>query len=69
MPARGTVLTEGSAGVFVFVLQFARLLGTQVIETTLLVAKAERLNTLGVAAAINLNYVGGHRIGTRKWSS
>jgi NADPH:quinone reductase-like Zn-dependent oxidoreductase len=48
-----TVLTQGSGGVSIFALQFARLLGAQVIATTSSAAKAERLKSLGAAAVIN----------------
>jgi NADPH:quinone reductase-like Zn-dependent oxidoreductase len=42
--AGDTVLTQGSGGVSIFALQFARLLGAQVIATTSSAAKAERLS-------------------------
>src|SRR6202521_2245731 len=51
--AGDTVLIQGSGGVSVFALQFARLLGAQVIATTSSAAKAERLKALGAAAVIN----------------
>jgi NADPH:quinone reductase-like Zn-dependent oxidoreductase len=51
--AGDTVLTQGSGGVAIFALQFARLLGAQVIATTSSAAKAERLKGLGAAAVIN----------------
>src|ERR1700674_1921014 len=51
--AGDTVLTQGSGGVSIFALQFARLLGAQVIATTSSAAKAERLKALGAAAVIN----------------
>jgi NADPH:quinone reductase-like Zn-dependent oxidoreductase len=51
--AGDTVLTQGSGGVSIFALQFARLLGAQVIATTSSAAKAERLEALGAAAVIN----------------
>jgi NADPH:quinone reductase-like Zn-dependent oxidoreductase len=51
--AGDTVLTQGSGGVSIFALQFARLLGAQVIATTSSAAKAERLRALGVAAVVN----------------
>jgi NADPH:quinone reductase-like Zn-dependent oxidoreductase len=51
--AGDTVLTQGSGGVSIFALQFARLLGAQVIATTSSAAKAERLKALGGAAVIN----------------
>jgi len=51
--AGDTVLTQGSGGVSIFALQFARLLGASVIATTSSAAKAERLKALGAAAVIN----------------
>jgi NADPH:quinone reductase-like Zn-dependent oxidoreductase len=51
--AGDTVLTLGTGGVSIFALQFARLLGAQVIATTSSAAKAERLKALGAAAVIN----------------
>ncbi len=47
------VLTQGTGGVSIFALQFARLLGAQVIATTSSAAKAERLQVLGAAAVVN----------------
>src|SRR4051795_3942330 len=46
------VLTLGTGGISIFALQFAQLLGTQVIATTSSSAKAERLKALGAAAVI-----------------
>ena len=46
-------MTQGSGGVSIFALQFARLLGAQVIATTSSAAKAERLKALGAAAVVN----------------
>ena len=51
--AGDTVLTQGSGGVSVFALQFARLLGARVIATTSTVEKAERLKALGASDVIN----------------
>jgi threonine dehydrogenase-like Zn-dependent dehydrogenase len=51
--AGDTVLTLGSGGVSVFALQFARLLGAQVIATTSTAEKAERLKALGASDVIN----------------
>jgi len=51
--AGDTVLTQGTSGVSIFALQFARLLGAQVIATTSSAEKAERLKSLGAAAVIN----------------
>jgi len=47
------VQTQGSGGVSIFALQFARLLGAQVISTTSSAAKAERLKAFGAAAVVN----------------
>jgi NADPH:quinone reductase-like Zn-dependent oxidoreductase len=47
------VLTQGTGGVSVFALQFARLAGATVIATTSSDAKAERLRALGAAEVIN----------------
>jgi len=51
--AGDTVLTQGSGGVSVFALQFARILGAHVIATTSSAGKAERLKSLGAAEVIN----------------
>jgi len=51
--AGDTVLTQGSGGVSVFALQFARVLGARVIATTSTAEKAERLNALGASEVIN----------------
>jgi NADPH:quinone reductase-like Zn-dependent oxidoreductase len=51
--AGDTVLTQGSGGVSVFALQFARILGARVIATTSTAEKAERLKTLGASEVIN----------------
>jgi NADPH:quinone reductase-like Zn-dependent oxidoreductase len=51
--AGDTVLTQGSGGVSVFALQFARVLGSRVIATTSTAEKAERLKALGAAEVIN----------------
>jgi alcohol dehydrogenase len=47
------VLTQGSGGVSVFALQFARVLGARVIATTSTAEKAERLKALGASDVIN----------------
>ncbi len=47
------LLTQGTGGVSVFALQFARLAGATVIATTSSDAKAERLRALGAAEVIN----------------
>ena len=51
--AGDTVLTQGSGGVSVFALQFARFLGARVIATTSTAEKAERLKALGASEVIN----------------
>jgi NADPH:quinone reductase-like Zn-dependent oxidoreductase len=51
--AGDTVLMQGSGGVAVFALQFARLLGARVIATTSTGEKAERLKALGASDVIN----------------
>jgi alcohol dehydrogenase len=51
--AGDTVLTQGSGGVSVFALQFARVLGARVIATTSTAQKAERLKALGASEVIN----------------
>jgi len=51
--AGDTVLTQGSGGVSVFALQFARLLGARAIATTSTGEKAERLKALGASDVIN----------------
>jgi NADPH:quinone reductase-like Zn-dependent oxidoreductase len=51
--AGDTVLIQGSGGVSVFALQFAQVLGAQVIATTSTAAKAERLKELGAAEVVN----------------
>jgi NADPH:quinone reductase-like Zn-dependent oxidoreductase len=47
------VLTQGSGGVSVFALQFARLLGARVIATSSTPEKAKRLKALGASDVIN----------------
>ncbi len=48
-----TVLTQGSGGVSVFALQFAKLAGCEVIATSSSEAKLERLTALGADHVIN----------------
>ncbi|WP_394437692.1 zinc-dependent alcohol dehydrogenase family protein [Streptomyces sp. SGAir0957] len=48
-----TLLVQGSGGVSVFALQFARLVGARVVATTSDDAKAERLRTLGAHDIVN----------------
>ncbi len=49
-----TVLTQGTGGVSIFALQFAKMCGARVIATSSSEAKIERLNMLG--ADLTLNY-------------
>src|SRR3984893_16308365 len=51
--AGDTVLIQGSGGVSVFALQFARVLGARVIATTSTAEKAERLKALGAPEGSN----------------
>ncbi len=51
--AGDTLLTLGSGGVSLFALQFAKLLGAQVIATTSSAEKAARLKALGADEVIN----------------
>ena len=51
--AGDTVLIQGSGGVSVFALQFARVLGARVIATTSTAEKVERLKALGASEVIN----------------
>jgi NADPH:quinone reductase-like Zn-dependent oxidoreductase len=51
--AGDTVLIQGSGGVSLFALQFARVLGARVIATTSTAEKAERLKALGASDVIN----------------
>ena len=51
--AGDTVVVQGSGGVSVFALQFARMLGARVFATTSGEAKAERLRALGAAAVVD----------------
>ena len=48
-----TVLVQGSGGVSVIALQFARILGARVIATTSTGEKAERLKALGASEVVN----------------
>jgi NADPH:quinone reductase-like Zn-dependent oxidoreductase len=49
----GTVLTQGTGGVALFALQFAKAMGCRVIATTSSDAKAAKLTSLGADAVIN----------------
>lgn len=51
------VLVQGSGGVSIFALQFARALGARVIATTSSAEKAERLKALGAEHVINYREV------------
>lgn len=53
LTAGQTVLIQGSGGVAVFALQFAKLLGARIIATSSSDAKLERLRALGAAETIN----------------
>ena len=53
LKAGDTVLVQGSGGVSVFALQFARLFGARVIATSGHSAKAEKLKALGAAQVID----------------
>lgn len=53
LKAGDTVLVQGSGGVSIFALQFARLFGAQVIATSSSAAKAERLKGMGAEAVID----------------
>ncbi len=48
-----TVVTQGTGGVSLFAVQFARMLGARVVATTSSDAKAERLRELGAAHVVN----------------
>jgi len=48
-----TVLTQGTGGVSIFAVQFAKMLGARVIATTSSASKAEKLLTLGAGEVIN----------------
>ncbi len=51
--AGDTVLVQGSGGVSIFALQFARMFGARVIATSSSAAKAERLKAMGAEAVID----------------
>lgn len=53
LKAGDTVLVQGSGGVSIFALQFARMFGARVIATSSSAAKAERLKALGAEAVID----------------
>ena len=47
------MLVQGSGGVSIFALQFARMFGARVIATSSSAAKAERLKAMGAEAVID----------------
>ncbi|HYD04878.1 MAG TPA: NAD(P)-dependent alcohol dehydrogenase [Reyranella sp.] len=51
--AGDTVLVQGSGGVSIFALQFARMFGARVIATSSSAAKAQRLKAMGAEAVID----------------
>jgi NADPH:quinone reductase-like Zn-dependent oxidoreductase len=53
LKAGDTVLVQGSGGVSIFALQFARMFGARVIATSSSAAKAERLRAMGAEAVID----------------
>ena len=53
LKAGETVLVQGSGGVSIFALQFAKLFGARVIATSSSAAKAERLRQMGAEAVID----------------
>lgn len=53
LKAGETVLVQGSGGVSIFALQFAKLFGARVIATSSSAAKAERLKQMGAEAVID----------------
>ena len=53
LKAGDTVLVQGSGGVSIFALQFARMFGARVIATSSSAAKAERLKQMGAEAVID----------------
>lgn len=52
LKAGDTVLVQGSGGVSIFALQFARMFGARVIATSSSAAKAQRLRDMGAEAVI-----------------
>lgn len=53
LKAGDTVLVQGSGGVSIFALQFAKMFGARVIATSSSAAKAERLKQMGAEAVID----------------
>jgi NADPH:quinone reductase-like Zn-dependent oxidoreductase len=53
VPPGGTVLTQGTGGVSLFAVQFARAMGCRVIATTSTQEKAATLESLGAEAVVN----------------
>jgi len=77
LKAGDIVQIQGTGGVSIFALQFARMFGARVIGTSSSVAKAERLKKMGAEAVIDykttpdwdketLKLTGGHRRGRRR---
>jgi NADPH:quinone reductase-like Zn-dependent oxidoreductase len=57
LKAGDTVVVQGSGGVSIFALQFARMMGARVIATSGSAAKAERLKAMGAVAVIDYKAV------------
>lgn len=57
LKAGDRVLVQGSGGVSIFALQFARLMGARVIATSGVAAKADRLKALGAETVIDYRQV------------
>ncbi len=55
VPPGGTILTQGTGGVSLFAVQFAKAMGCRVIATTSSAAKMDRLKALGADHVINYN--------------
>lgn len=55
VPPGGTILTQGTGGVSLFAVQFAKAMGCKVIATTSSVEKMQRLKQLGADHVINYN--------------
>ncbi|MEV0589501.1 NAD(P)-dependent alcohol dehydrogenase [Nonomuraea sp. NPDC050310] len=68
-PSGQTVVTQGSGGVSLFALQFAKALGARVIATTSSPAKAERLSALGADEIIDSRATPDWAAGVRELTS
>jgi NADPH:quinone reductase-like Zn-dependent oxidoreductase len=66
--AGDAVLVEGTGGVSIFALQFAKLSGARVVATTSSDAKAERLRTLGADHVINYAETPKWHKAVREWT-